>query len=189
MAGSWYPPPQTAAHTVGNAPLGGPPVQTTDTYAKSWQATKEAACQLNHVLIEARKNFQFDFTITPDLSNLLRKIILICDKKKQSKKRKGYIIQDDAIKLSDWSVSMSNQIDENLKRHISQLCNNESLRPDNFYVDTIICIQQVTQCIEEIKKQIISNPHRLKAHELLLISAKLELINSDLDALKREYIL
>ena len=82
---------------------------------------------------------------------------------------------------------MSNQIDENLKRRISELCNNEPLRLDNFYVNTILCIQQVIQSIEEIKKQITSNLHRLKAHELLLISAKLELIKHDLAALKREY--
>lgn len=83
---------------------------------------------------------------------------------------------------------MPNQIDENLKRRISELCNNsEPLRLDNFYVDTIICIQKVMQCTEEIKKHIIGNPRKLKTHELLLISAKLELINSDLVALKREY--
>ena len=83
---------------------------------------------------------------------------------------------------------MPNQFDDHLKYHINKLCNNSSpLQLEDFYADTVISMQKVIQCIEEIKKQLVSKPCKTKVTELLLLSAKFEIINSDLIALRHEY--
>lgn len=83
---------------------------------------------------------------------------------------------------------MSNQIDDYLKNHISKLCSNHNpLRIEDFYVDTIVSMQKVIQCVEEIKEQLVRKPCKIKVSELLLLSIKFETINSDLIVLRHEY--
>lgn len=83
---------------------------------------------------------------------------------------------------------MENQLDKYLRAHIEKMCDEtSSLQPDDYYIDALIATQKVVQCAEELKKKLQSNSNKIDIAKLLLLSAKMEMINSYLMDIKREY--
>lgn len=88
----------------------------------------------------------------------------------------------------DRRVIVSNRFDDHLKHNIEVLCNsNTPLSIHDFVVDATVTTQKIIHQAEEIKRHLTNNQQTIGICKLLLLSAKLEMINGNLIDIKHEY--